>query len=435
MFCWKWQRSCFIKGAANFLRKAHDDEFIPMANACASAGISLMSCNRAGKAGLLDVRQRRLRLCFVVSSAMTVSAFLKNHIAVAAEQFDVSVIANTTDVRFLRRMGLDATLHPIAIVRPISLWQDLSALRVLVRLFRAERFDIVHSVSPKAGLLAMFAAMLAGVPHRVHTFTGQVWVTRRGWRRWMFKKADSLLGALTTRILVDSPSQRDFLVIEGVFDPDKAEVIGKGSVCGVDSGRFRPDPDARRQLRDTLGIPQSDPVLLFLGRLNRDKGVLDLVAAFAALAQQFPAVRLLLVGPDEDGLAGRIAQASGTAADRVQRIDYTQNPESYMAAADIFCLPSYREGFGQVLVEAAAAGLPAVASRIYGITDAVVEGETGLLHPPGDVVAIQAALSQLICDSPKRAAMGKRARRRALAEFSQAESTQGLMVFYGKMLD
>jgi glycosyltransferase involved in cell wall biosynthesis len=281
----------------------------------------------------------------------------------------------------------------------------------------------------------MFAAMLAGVRHRVHTFTGQVWVTRRGWRRWMLRKADALLASLTSRILVDSPSQREFLVSEGVFDADKAEVIGKGSICGVDSARFHPDSEERRTLRDTLGIPQSDPVLLFLGRLNRDKGVLDLVEAFAALAQRCPEPRLLLVGPDEDGLAERIAQASGAAAGRVQRIDYTAQPERYMAAADIFCLPSYREGFGQVLVEAAAAGLPAVASRIYGITDAVVEGETGLLHPPGDVVAIQAALAQLICDAPRRAAMGERARRRALAEFSQAESTQGLMAFYGKMLD
>ena len=102
-----------------------------------------MSFSRAGEAGLLDVRQRRLRLCFVVSSAMTVSAFLKDHIAIAAEQFDVSVVANTTDVRLLQRMGLDATLHPIAIVRPISLWQDLLALCALVRVFRAGHFDIV----------------------------------------------------------------------------------------------------------------------------------------------------------------------------------------------------------------------------------------------------------------------------------------------------
>ncbi len=394
-----------------------------------------MVSNCVGEAGSVGSRPRRLRLCYVVSSPMTVSAFLKDHIAAATEHYDVSVVANTADAGFLRGLGLVATLHPVEIVRPISLWQDLSALRVLVGLFRQHNFDIVHSVSPKAGLLAMFAAMLAGVRHRVHTFTGQVWVTRRGWRRWMLRKADALLASLTSRILVDSPSQLDFLVAEGVFDADKAEVVGKGSICGVDSARFHPDPDERRKLRDILHIPQSDPVLLFLGRLNRDKGVLDLADAFAILAQQFPAAHLLLVGPDEEGLVERITAASGVAANRVHRVDYTHHPERYMAAADIFCLPSYREGFGQVLVEAAAVGLPVVASRIYGVTDAVVDGETGLLHPPGDVVAIQVALARLISDAPQRAAMGERALRRALAEFSQAESTQGLMAFYGKMLD
>ena len=114
---------------------------------------------------------------------MTVQAFLKDHIAAAAECYDVSVVANTDDGEFLHRLGLAATLHPVGIVRRISAWRDLSALLALVRLFRAERFTIVHSVSPKAGLLAMLSARIAGVPHRVHTFTGQVWVTRCGWRR------------------------------------------------------------------------------------------------------------------------------------------------------------------------------------------------------------------------------------------------------------
>lgn len=106
-----------------------------------------------------------------------------------------------------------------------------------------------------------------------------------------------------------------------------------------------------------------------------------------------------------------------------------------MAAADIFCLPSYREGFGTVVIEAAATGLPAVASRIYGITDAVVEGVTGLLHPPGDVGAIEAVLARLLAEPAKRLAMGDAARERALAEFSQAESSRELMAFYGKMFD
>lgn len=376
----------------------------------------------------------RPRLCYVVSSAMTVSAFLKDHIAAASAHYDVSVVANTDDGELLHRLGLAATLHPVAVVRRISVLRDLSALLALVRLFRAERFAIVHSVSPKAGLLAMLAARIAGVPHRVHTFTGQVWVTRRGWRRWLLKQADRVLAALTTRALVDSPSQRDFLLAERVLAANKSAVIGKGSICGVDGARFRPDDAARNVLRGELGIASSAPVLLFLGRLNRDKGVLDLAAAFVRVARCFPEARLLLVGPDEEGITSAVIDICAAVQDRVQFIDYTNQPERFMAAADIFCLPSYREGFGMVVIEAAAAGLPAVASGIYGVTDAVVDGQTGLLHPPGDVAAIAEKLTELLVAPDRCRAMGERARLRAQADFSQAASSQGLMVFYAKIL-
>jgi glycosyltransferase involved in cell wall biosynthesis len=376
----------------------------------------------------------RPRLCYVVATEMTVAAFLANHVLKAADRYEVAAALNSDDPTVFQRMGLAASLLPAPIERQISPWRDLHALWVLYGHFRREGFDIVHSVTPKAGLLGMLAAWLARVPFRVHTFTGQVWATKSGWRRSLLKASDRLVAALTTHVLVDSPSQLAFLEAEGVLPKCKGQVIGKGSICGVDGKRFRPDPVARGELRRSLGIPETAPLLLFLGRLNRDKGVLDLAAAFPAVAMRFPEAHLLLVGPDEEQMFPRIRDLAGSAANRVHHVGYTSQPERYMAAADIFCLPSYREGFGQVLVEAAAAGIPAVASGIYGITDAVVEGETGLLHPPRDVLGIEAALAQLMEDPVKRAVMGTQARRRALEEFSQVESTRGLMDFYGKML-
>jgi glycosyltransferase involved in cell wall biosynthesis len=378
---------------------------------------------------------RRPRLCYVAASEGTVAAFLKQHIAAAGRDYEVSVAVNTEDPECLDRLGIEAALRPMPIERKVSLLQDLRALWRLYRLFRRECFDLVHSISPKAGLLAMLAAWLARVPRRVHSFTGQVWVTRQGWRRYLLKQADRLIAALATQALVDSPSQRDFLVAEGVMSRNKAEVIGKGSICGVDGVRFHPDSQARREVRDSLGIPANAPLLLFLGRLNRDKGVLDLAAAFMGLVGRVPDAWLVLVGPDEEGLVPEVVAICGGMADRVRHLDFTREPERYMAAADIFCLPSYREGFGTVVIEAAATGLPAVASRIYGITDAVVEGVTGLLHPPGDVGAIEAVLARLLAEPAKRLAMGDAARERALAEFSQAESSRELMAFYGKMFD
>lgn len=377
----------------------------------------------------------KLRLCYVVASEITVAAFLSGHIKAMAQRYEVCVAGNIDNPDALGKLGLSATLLPVPIERRVALWRDLIALFALYRHFRrGGGFDLVHSVSPKAGILGMLAAWLARVPRRVHTFTGQVWVTRRGWRRVLLKAADRMLAALATDVLVDSPSQRDFLIAEGVLGAGKSRVIGKGSICGVDGGRFRPDADARCGVRTELGIPPDATVLLFLGRLNRDKGVADLAVAFAAIAGHFPDARLLLVGPDEEGMVAHISSTCSGAAARVHHVGYTRQPERFMAASDIFSLPSYREGFGMVVIEAAAVGLPAVASRIYGITDAVIDQQTGLLHPAGDVQALARALIALLSDPARRSAMGECARSRALADFSQAESSRELLAFYGKIL-
>jgi glycosyltransferase involved in cell wall biosynthesis len=363
---------------------------------------------------------------------MTAKAFLAGHIVAAAADFEVSLVANGEDVAVLREAGLAARLLPAPICRQVSPWRDLHALWVLYRQFRQGRFDIVHSISPKAGLLAMLAASLARVPHRIHTFTGQVWVTRTGWRRWLLKQFDRLLATLATYVLVDSPSQLAFLRAEGILRPGKGEVIGKGSICGVDGQRFSPDAAAALQVRREVGVDGKAALLLFLGRIKRDKGVFDLTSACCALARRRPDVRLLMVGPDEEGLTKVLAGLAGPA--QLIHVGYTDMPQRYMAAADVLCLPSYREGFGMVVIEAAVVGLPAVASRIYGITDAVAEGETGLLHVPGDVAGIESALERLIADPDLRRAMGAAARERALRDFSMERVSAELMAFYGKIL-
>ena len=379
-------------------------------------------------------RTERPGICYVVSSEMTVAAFLKGHIAMAERSYDVSVAVNTRDQAFLGKLGLSAALLAVPIERKIAPLRDLRALWILYRHFRKQRFDMVHSVSPKAGMIGMLAAWLAGIPVRVHTFTGQVWVTQSGWRRRLLKAADWLIGALTTRALVDSPSQRDFLVAEGILPLAKTHVIGKGSICGVDARRFRPDTEFRREVRKQFSIPDSAILLLSLGRLNRDKGAPDLAAAFASLVRRFPDTFLLLVGPDEDGQLRKVMDVCGSAGDHVFHVGFTDQPERYMAAADIFCMPSYREGFGMVIIEAAAAGVPAVASRIYGLTDAVADGVTGLLHPVGDAGAIAAVLERLILNPQARHGMGVAARQRARESFSDVELSKGLMAFYGTML-
>src|SRR5262249_29157030 len=161
-------------------------------------------------------------------------------------------------------------------------------------------FDLVQSVTAKAGLLAMVAAWATRIPVRVHTFTGQVWATRTGFSRAALKLLDKLVARAATFVLADSPSQREYLVAEGIIQPSKSAVLGKGSISGVDPARFRPDPSARRIVRESLAIAECAVTLLFVGRLHRDKGVLDLARAFARLADRRPDVHLVIVGPDEE---------------------------------------------------------------------------------------------------------------------------------------
>jgi glycosyltransferase involved in cell wall biosynthesis len=249
----------------------------------------------------------------------------------------------------------------------------------------------------------------------------------------LLKWADRFIVKLATSVMADSPSQRNFLVAEGVLPQGKVQVIGTGSICGVDAVRFRPDNGAKQKIRTELGIEPDAKVILFVGRLNRDKGMLDLAAAFEALAKQYPDVVLLLVGAEEDVPFSQIQNICHKKRDRLHHVGFTVTPEYYMASADVFCLPSYREGFGMTIIEAAACGVPAVASDIYGITDAVANGETGLLFTAGDVGALTDALIKLLNDNELRQKMGNAARERALEFFSSSRIAGEMLELYGKL--
>lgn len=370
------------------------------------------------------------RICFVVSSAFTVNAFLVGPISALAERgWDITLAVNASTDEVTKHIHQYCTIVQVDIARPISPLQDLRGLWQLWRLFRRERFDIVHSLTPKAGLLAMLAGWLARVPKRFHTFTGQVWATQQGLMRSLLRGLDKLLATCATDLLTDSPSQREFLIEQGVVSAQCIQVVAKGSVCGVDTKRFTPSQETKQAVRTTLHISTDAKVILFLGRLHPDKGIQELLQAFAKLAENFTNVHLILAGPDE-GAATFVERFAASHKARIHCTGLTREPERYMAAADIFCLPSYREGFGLSLLEAAATGLPSVASRIYGITDAVVDNVTGLLVPVRDAEALAAALTRLLNDSTLCEQLGVAARERAINEFSQEVVINAWLEFY-----
>lgn len=375
------------------------------------------------------------KMCVVAATPLTVHFFLKPHLVALSHHFEVTLACNPRNDAYLPPLDLPVHLIAVGMERKISPLRDLITLFELYRAFRRERFDLVVSVVPKAGLLGMVASALAGVKLRVHIFQGEVWASKHGLMRGLLKAMDRVVAKSATHVLAVSPSERQFLEEQGVARSGQVRVLGSGSISGVDMARFRPDPEARSSLRKERAIPDDAVVCLFLGRLTADKGVFDLVQAFALSGEKNSKLWLVLVGPDEEGVSQLLRSSlKGETARRMLVEGFTHTPERYIAAADFLCLPSYREGFGMVVIEAAAAGIPSVGSRIYGVSDAIVEDETGLLVPPGDATQLAAALSRLAGDEALRARLALAGRTRVENEFKQEKVVAGYVNYFQGLL-
>ncbi len=376
----------------------------------------------------------KARICFVVASPLTAKVFLIGHLNALSNKFSVDLVCNADSSAVLESLIGEVNIIPVAIQRTIQPMADLRALLKLHSLFKSNQYDVICSVTPKAGLLSMLAAFFSRVQIRIHIFTGQVWVTRRGVKRWLLKAVDKLMALLATDLLTDSPSQRSFLVSEGVVPPTKIKVLADGSISGVDVVRFSPKKSVRHAVRQELEIPEDADVLLFLGRITRDKGVLDLAHAYAGLATRYRNLWLLVVGPDEGCFVAEVEKICAEHSARMRIIGFTEQPERFMVAADVFVLPSYREGFGSSVIEAAACGLPTVCSRIYGLTDAVIDGATGILHAPADVADLEEKIEQIL-DPVLRERLGLAARERVMGKFGQQRLTDEMIAFIRLRID
>ncbi|MDT4836341.1 D-inositol-3-phosphate glycosyltransferase [compost metagenome] len=325
----------------------------------------------------------------------------------------------------------------IEIPRKISLLKDVKALFSLWLLFLREQFQVVHSTTPKAGLLCCIAGKLARVPVRLHTFTGQPWIGMVGIKRLVSKYSDKIIGAFSTHCYADSFSQRDFLVEAKIVGQKKISVLGAGSLAGIDLDRFDParfSAEDRLVLRETLGIPSSATILLFVGRITEDKGIFELLDAFEHVNNRIGDVYLLLLGPSEISTDDLLDGCSERTQERITLLGFSDEPERYMSIADILVLPSYREGFGTVVIEAAAMGVPTIGSCIYGLSDAVVDGETGVLVPVKDVGELAHAIDWMSKNVPQRLDMGRKARSRVLEEFSSSRLSELLISEYVRLL-
>lgn len=369
---------------------------------------------------------------FIVTVDFSVKVFLINHLKKLSKFYKITVFVNTKDPHFLRKLDVKATVHPISISRKISILKDLYFLLYLFFIFLIKRPNAVHSLTPKAGLLAMLASYLAFIPLRVHTFTGQVWVTSKGLKKRLLKFTDKLTARSATELIIDSQSQEKFLIRNKIFDKKKSYVFGYGSICGVDLNKFRLNKKNYDIMRNQLSIPRKSFIILFLGRINFDKGILDLVKAFNKINSN--KLYLVIVGQDEDKLTNLIKKKCIKKIDKIRIIKFTSQPNLYLSMSDILCLPSYREGFGNVIIEAAAMGIPSVASNIYGIRDAIIDKKSGLLHKKRDIKSIIKCINFFFKNKKNTQKYSLFAMKRARMNFNQNIITKHWIEFYNNKI-
>ena len=376
----------------------------------------------------------RKKICFVVAVPITANAFLKDHIKVLSKDYDIYLVANIDSEDDVKGLGI-AGWESINIQRGISLVNDIKTVWQLKKYFKKMKFDAVHSVTPKAGLTTALTGKLAGIKHRTHIFTGQVWATRTGVMREILKSIDKIIAKCDNHILVDGKSQRAFLEQEGVLEKGKAEVFCNGSIAGVNAERFVPDAVSRKEEREKIGIKDGMLTYTFLGRLNRDKGIGEIYEAYNRLAAENDDVFLLLVGFDEEGYIAKLKDYKNIQEGKnFHFYGPTSQPERVLNAGDVFVLPTYREGFGSSVLEAACIGLPCICSDAYGVLDAYVDGETGLQCKVGDAESLYQCMKKMRDNPEMCASMGKRSRERALSDFNVKPISEEWLKFYKRLL-
>lgn len=318
--------------------------------------------------------------------------------------------------------------------RRMSPLKDLRSLWRLYRVFRRERPAMVHSITPKAGLLSMMAAWMARVPVRLHTFTGLVFPTATGLQRRILMMTDRLTCACATHIVPEGEGVKNDLINNGITRKP-LQVLGHGNVRGIDLTHY--DPTLADVESEAKKIRQSDRLtFVFVGRLVGDKGINELIEAFSRLHEERSFVRLLLVGRFEPTLDPLRPETEQTINNHpaIEAVGSQSDVRPWLAASDILVFPSYREGFPNVVIEAGAMGLPSIVTDINGSREIIREGENGTIIPSRNADALHDAMLRLTDSTDLRHQLASNARSLIASRYEQGYVRRSLIDYYRSIL-
>ena len=376
------------------------------------------------------MKQKIIRTSTVATSLNT---FCRGTLRDLSRLYDV-VAVSTPDhelQELAEREGIRVIGVPMS--RPIAPLRDLVSLWRLIRVFRRERPTMVHSITPKAGLLSMIAAWICRVPVRLHTFTGLVFPTATGLKKRILILTDRITCACATHIVPEGEGVKADLINYNITRKP-LQVLGYGNIRGIDLNHYRRSPEVMEKAL-TLRKPNIF-TFVFIGRVVRDKGIDELVEAFSLLHSEHPQTRLILVGRAEDNLDPVSPNTRRTIASHpaIEAVGNQSDVRPWLAASDALVFPSYREGFPNVVIEAGALDLPSIVTDINGSREIIVHGQNGIIVPPRNAQALLQAMTQFVQNPQATQAMAQKARQMIASRFEKSFVQKCLFDYYKQIL-
>ena len=384
------------------------------------------------------------KLIRITTVPLSLKVLLKGQLRfMASNGFDVKGVSSEGEELREVHENEGIAVEAITMSRKITPFQDLKSLWEMWNFLRKEKPQIVHTHTPKAGIIGMLAARLAGVPHRLHTVAGLPLMEATGTKRKILNFVEKLTYSSATRVYPNSKGLYDFILQNNFTQSNKLKIIANGSSNGIDTAFFSPDQVTeieRVTLREKLNIQPDDFVFVFVGRIVSDKGINELIKAFSELQavenNEPTGIKLLLVGGLENDLD---PLNSETLAEINQNKDiisvgFQQDVRSFFAIADALVFPSYREGFPNVVMQAGAMGLPSIVSDINGCNEIIIEGENGLIIPPKNVEKLKEKMLTLAKDKNLYTKLKGNSRRMIENRYEQSVVWNALLEEYEGLL-